>query len=378
MSPVKKMSLALASLALLWMGVVQTLKTHDDAFREDGLLKANAASLKGTIVAPHLEVPVAGEHNVLWCATFQLAWNEACALVGEDLHFEGKEPAMVGTLNRRSFTREHLDKESYVAVAGFVKDDVFGQIDRQLRDTFKGRATPHYIPPKSLTPRPQDIVAYSYLFKNLEFPVPFERLGKPLMFGTAAVPCFGIGEERKTGHAQMLEQLLIPDYRTADDFIVELKTKGTRDRLILAKVQPAATLAETVNAVLSRVASATPTHPQMYDVLKIPKLNFDITREYQELLHLKLVVKNPTVARDLQIVSALQNVRFQLDEEGVRLRSESHISFGCASPAPPPPARHVMVFDRPFLMLLLRRDADVPYFALWVADPEILVKAIKP
>ena len=378
MSPLKKMSLGLASLALLWTGAVQTLKTHDDAFTEDGLLEANAANLKDTIVTPHLEVPVADDSNILWCATFQLAWNEACALVEEDLHFEGNEPAMVGVLNHRSFTREHLDKESYVAVAGFVKDDIFGQIDRQLQDTFKGRATPHYIPPKSLTPRPQDIVAYSYLFKNLEFPVPFERLGKPLVFGATAVPCFGIGEERKTGHAQMREQLLITDYRTADDFVVELKTKGTQDKFILAKVQPAATLAETIKAVLSRVASATPVHPQMYDVLKIPKLNFDITREYQELEHLKLVVKNPNVARDLQIVSALQNIRFQLDEEGVRLRSESHISFGCAAPRTPPPAQHIMVFDKPFLMLLLRRDADVPYFALWVRDPEILVKAIKP
>ena len=281
MSPLKKMSLALASLVLLWMGAVQTLKTHDDAFTEDGLLEANAADLKDTIVTPHLEVPVAVEQNILWGATFQLAWNEACALVEEDLHFEGNEPTMVGVLNHRSFTREHLDKESYVAVAGFVKDDIFGQIDRQLQSTFKGRATPRYIPPKTLTPRPQDIVAYSYLFRTSSSPFLLRRIGKPLVFGTTAVPCFGIGEEHKGGHAEMLEQLLIPDYQSADDFIVELETKGTHDRFILAKVQPAATLAETINAVLSRIANANPVQPQMYDVLKVPKLNFDITREYQ-------------------------------------------------------------------------------------------------
>jgi hypothetical protein len=374
MTPIKTTSLRLALLALLWIGAVQGLKTHDDAFTEEGLLQANAANLKDTIVTPHVEVPIAAEENIVWCASFQLAWNEACTLVEEDLHFEGNEPAMVGVLNKRSFTREHLDRESYVAVAGFVKDDIFGQIDRQLQDTFKGRATPRYVPPKTLTPRPQDIVAYSYLFKNLEFPVPFERIGKPLVFGTTAVPCFGMGEEYKGGHAKMLEQLLILDYQSADDFIVELKTKGTQDRFILAKVQPAATLAETIRAVLSRIASANPVQPQMYDVLKVPKLNFDITREYQELENLKLVVKNPHVARDLRILSALQNIRFQLDEEGVRLRSESHISFGCAAAAPPPPARHVMVFDKPFLMLLQRRDADGPYFAMWIENPEILVK----
>ena len=261
-------------------------------------------------------------------------------------------------------------------MAGFVRDDIFGQIDRQLQDTFQGRATPRYIPPRTLTPRPQDIVAYAYLFKNLEFPVPFERIGQPLVFGTTAVPCFGIGEVRKSGHAKMLEQLLIPDYQSADDFIVELKTKGTQDRFILAKVQPAATLAETITAVLSRMATAKPVHPQMYDVLKVPKLNFDITRAYQELEHLRLVVKNPKVASDLQILSALQNIRFQLDEEGVRLRSEAHISFGCAA-EPSPQARHIMVFDKPFLMLLQRCNAEMPYLAVWIENPEILVKVLQ-
>ena len=88
-------------------------------------------------------------------------------------------------------------------------------------------------------------------------------------------------------------------------------------------------------------------------------------------------MKTPKVARDLQILSALQNIRFQLDEEGVRLRSESHMSFGCGAAGPPPPAQHMMVFDKPFLMLLQRRDADVPYFSLWIENPEILVKALE-
>jgi hypothetical protein len=56
------------------------------------------------------------------------------------------------------------------------------------------------------------------------------------------------------------------------------------------------------------------------------------------------------------------------------LRSESHISLGCSKSAPPPLPQHVMVFDRPFLIMLQRSDADVPYFALWVENPEILAK----
>lgn len=63
--PVKKASLGLALLALLWIGTVQVFKTHDDAFTEEGLLEANAANLKDTRVTSHLEVPVASEDDFI-------------------------------------------------------------------------------------------------------------------------------------------------------------------------------------------------------------------------------------------------------------------------------------------------------------------------
>jgi hypothetical protein len=283
----------------------------------------------------------------------------------------------VGILNKKSFTKEDLDAESYVAVAGFVRDDVHGQIERQLEETFDGQARPRYIPPKSLTPRPQDIVVYSYLFKNLEFQTPFERINKPVAFATEQVSCFGIGEEYKDKHYEMLDQFVILAYQDEDDFVIEFKTKSTHDRVILAKTQPGPTLEATVQAVEKRAANPEPTKPQVGDVLKVPKFNFDITRKYRELEGKLLLTANPNVADDLLVLSALQNIRFQFDEKGVRLRSESHIAIGCGMPPSPPPARHVMVFDKPFLVMLQRAEADVPYFALWVENPELLVKLKK-
>lgn len=373
MRVIKKAITGLSLLGLLCIGAVCVFETHDDAFTEEGLLETDASALEQTVVTPHLETPVPTGTSVLWCGSFQLAWNEACSLIGEDLRFLD-EPAMVGVLNKKSFTKRDLDAESYVAVAGFVKDDVHGKIARKLEETFQGRATPRYVPSADLTPRPQDIVAYSYLFKNLEFEVPFERIEKPVLFGTAKVPCFGIGEEYKAGHFKMFEQLVILDYQSEDDFVIELRTKGEGDRVILAKTQPLETLEATVRAVQKRAANPEPTQPREGDVLKVPKFNFDLTRRYAELQRKRLLVNNPKVADDLMVLSALQNVRFQFDEKGVRLRSESHIAIGCSASPPPPPTRHIMVFDKPFLVILERSDADLPYFALWVGNPELLVK----
>ncbi len=371
MKAVKKATLWLALLVLLYVAAVRIFESHDGAFTEQGLLEADASDLKETIVSPHLEAPIASGKNVLWCGTFQLAWNEACALLGENVRL-ANEPPMVSILNKRSFKKRDIDAKSCVAVAGFVKDDVFGQIARQLQDTFHGQATPRYVPSGELTPRPQDIVVYSYLFKNLEFRVPFERIPTPVVFGTKRVPCFGIGEEYKHKHYEMLEQLLILDYQSKDDFVIELKTKSERDRVILAKMSPKPTLKATIDAVRERANSA-PTQPRTGDVLKVPKLNFDVTRRFTELEGKELLHKNPQVANDLVVLSALQNIRYQFDEQGARLRSESHIAFGCGSTPSPPPTRHLMVFDKPFLIMLQTTGANVPYFALWVGNPELLV-----
>jgi serine protease inhibitor len=80
------------------------------------------------------------------------------------------------------------------------------------------------------------------------------------------------------------------------------------------------------------------------------------------------------MADDLTLLLALQNIRFQMDEKGVRLQSEAHMSFGCSAPYNPRP-KHEMIFDKPFLIMMMRKDATLPYFALWVANPELLVKA---
>ena len=347
---------------------------HEDAFSREGLLTANATDLKATVVSGTLDVPMAPGTNVLWCGTFQLAWNEIGSLIGDDPRLP--EPSLlVDGLNKKSFTKNDLDDASYVALAGLVGDGIHERIGRALRDKFGGQARPRFLPSKNLTPRPQDIVAYAYLFKNLEFPTPFERLDRPLVFGGKEVAAFGMGEF-KPGHWAMVPQVMILDYRNENDFVIELKTKSEWDRVILAKTAlgssgPGATLAAMV-AEVERRASAKGEQASLGDSLTIPKFNFDLTRRYVELENHPLVSRNPNVAGDLFILSALQNTRFQMDEKGVKLRSESHISVGCAAEKRMQP-QHRLIFDRPFLIMLQRDGTASPYFALWVDNPELLV-----
>jgi hypothetical protein len=346
-------------------------RSHNDEFTDDGLLTANAADLPGTLVTAHLDTPLPAGKNVLWCGSFQLAWNEACTLAGGKLQFRGAQPELAASLNRQTFDSADVDAASYVALAGYVREDIAHRIATQLKHKFGGHADPG-LPTSFPGQRPQDMVVYAYLFKNLEFPVPYERGESPASFGKESVKCFGMGPDNKSGRAKMAAQTLIHDYVSADDFVIEIQTKSPDDRLILAKVAPGKTLAQTVTAVQRR-ADLRSQSALASDVLVIPKTNFDITRNYTELLGQRLQPTTPAMADDLTLLTAAQNTRFQMDEKGVRLKSEAVMHYGCSSSMQVP--QHVMIFDKPFLIMMSRKKARQPYFALWVANPELLVHA---
>jgi len=344
--------------------------SHDSYFSNDHLLRAKASELDSTVVSPHLEIPLDADKNIVWCSTFQLVWNKACELIGEDIHFD-QEPSMVEILNKRAANESDIDTMSYIALAGHIRDGILSNIKAELSRKFKSAASPQLIP-DGFGLRPQDIVAYSYLFKNLEFPQKFERLDKPISFEQFKVSCFGIGEIFKRGHIQMARQVSILDYEDRDDFIIELKTKSPIDQVILAKTTPTGTLETSIGHVLKRISNGNPSEMEYGDILKIPKINYDIHREYAELKYRKLKIQNPEIAQDLIVLSADQLIRFQMDEEGVKLKSESKVSFGCSASYEPSP-QHIMIFDKPFLVLLKNSNADIPYLAMWISNPELLV-----
>ena len=124
-------------------------------------------------------------------------------------------------------------------------------------------------------------MATSCLYKNLTFSTPFERLDDYLTFGGTHAPAFGFSAD-KPSRPETYAQVLILDYQSDDDFVVELKTKSAGDRLILAKVPARPTLDETIAGVKSRISTNDLTMATTNDVLAVPRMKFDITREYSE------------------------------------------------------------------------------------------------
>ncbi len=192
--------------------------------------------------------------------------------------------------------------------------------------------------------------------------MPFERLDHRLRFGGKAVRAFGLSCESTPEQIAQVSVLLDPNYDADEQSIVEIRTKSAEDRLLLAGVKPEATLAATINKVRALISSPLARPADHPSGLAIPKLNFRIFRVYHELIGGKSAVAGPASRRS-PFVFAAQDIRFQMNERGVVLRSESATAKAAAP----------MAFDRPLLILLERRGARAPYFALWVDNAELLV-----
>ena len=323
----------------------------------DGVLKADASDLKSTVVTATLDAPITPGQNVLWCSTFQLAWNELSDLLGGDIRLEGGSP-LADSLNQRAATKSDLDEASYVAMAGHP-DVVVPKIKKALAEKFPGE-TFDLAQPSG----PSALFAYAALVKNLEFDNAFDtRTDSIMLFGGRPVRSFGFGGgfERMR---ELISQIVVYAYdgprKGRREIIIELKTKSPDDRLILAMVAPSATLGETAAAVRSRLGQPVSGEgpESMVDELAVPCLDFRVRRGYREL------EGRPIAGIGEPLTDCDQDIHFRLNERGAKLKSEARAGiFGEMAK---------LIFDRPFLILMERRDAKAPYFALWVDNAELL------
>jgi len=335
------------------------------ATEKDYLLEKDVDELADTSISPHLEATVDKNKNLIWCASFQLAWNEACDRFGVPIRLED-EPAMVPVLNGRKVTKRHVHDEAFLAVAGTTDEGVREKIIAGVEKKFAGCVRPRLLP--ASTASPEELVVYAVLYRRLSFPVPFEDLAEPVFFGGKAVRNFGANSALEPEYETMYSQVRVHDYRTADDFVLELKTDSDTDQFVLAKLpEPGATLVETVELAVKRL-NDDPAPMRSSDVLRIPRIDFDLVKRFGELVGKRVLLGN--VETDIRVFEAVQSVRFSLDEKGLELKSEAQVSFGCGARGP---GKWRLVFDKPFLLFLRKAGTDLPYFAVWVGHPEILV-----
>lgn len=329
---------------------------------------ADSKTLKSTTITPQLESEIKPGKNLIFCNTFQLAWNQLTDnIIKGDLHL-AKEPPLVNILNkmRKIITTKDLSEQYYLAMVGYGKDNIVNKINKAMQKKFGKEA---WLLNEKLDP--EDILAFAFLMKNLKFKAQFDDSERGMKFNNSdVVKSFGIQKFNPKNEKmnELSRQVEILHYnKDKNEYIVRLISESPDDELILARVEPGKNLWDTVGKIDEAIKTSTPEKLQTNDILQIPEIDFFIEHSYTELLSRHFTNKG---FRDYFISKAMQVTKFRLDKTGATLKSKAVI-IATRSIAR---GMKVMVFDKPFMLILREKKSKNPYFVVWVDNPEILVK----
>jgi len=328
-----------------------------------------------TRIVATLDAQIRKDENAIWCASFLAARKTLEAdVVGEAPSLQG-DPPLALALSKAADPRSCIPEASLYAAAGRSDKGIIDQIRGGLAQKFPAKT-----PPTFPGIRPDSLVAYAYLEANLKFAIPYFQNRKPLVFTDGAgrkteLSSFGIRPEDDYAYFQLRRQpaILCAFWDTTDhvlhlaECVVDLDRTSQPNQILVAWMTPKPTLAEMLETLDALIKQGERDEDRKglgpNDVLLVPDMVWRMTHRFMELegrpfTNAKLKGQRMDVAQ--------QDIYFRLDRGGAELKSEAKFY------ALPIPSHYV--FDRPFIVVMKKRGAEMPYFVMWVANADLLTK----
>lgn len=335
-------------------------------------------SLEQTIIVPTLDGPCLKNKNVIWCSSFQLAWNRMKDdVIGAPVEVIGAEE-LASRLNTAQQSDVDLEARSFYAAAGRAEEGIISKVQKDMAAKFPSHSVPDF---NNIAGIPRAILAYSYLTANVPFKYPYRQAKGKFSFVDSQgvktdVGAFGVwGIE--SSYKKMREQVEILHLREdlqatnpelqMEEFAIDLCRHSEPYQVVVAMVEPKETLAQTLSYIHDQTANFKEEKNYQrerfldrVDVLIVPEMFWEIEHRFTELIGKMVTNANPA----MPIIEAKQGIRFKLDRYGAALESEANIFVG-ASP-------RYFHFNRPFLVYMKKRDREQPFFVMWVDNAELL------
>ncbi len=376
--------------AMVWLHIaeVRAKPSETPPHREvvaNRVRSVDSKNLKRTAVVATADWPLPEHKNVIWCSTIQMAWDRLKGdVIGEPIRIPGVEET-TNRLNQTRFPVADVEPESYYAAAGLVSDGIIEQVQREMRSRFPSESIPTFDEKYKILPLA--FLAYSYLNVDIGFEYPYYRYGSAFDFQDSNGVRIGVtafcaqASLPDANLPRVREQVEILYYEYADnpeqtEFAVDL-CKHTRPyQIVLACMPQPSNLDSGTRAVLRKMTefrndpncSALCTLRPI-DHLIVPDVLYKLTHHFDELTGRPLGNEKWT---QHFIFEAMQQIDFTLSRTGVVLKSEAR--FGGAGSAPrriQEPRR--LYFNRPFLILVKKRQPDAaPFFIMWVDNAELM------
>ncbi len=307
--------------------------------------------------------------NSAWCPTFQLIWNDLKNdFVKQDIIFED-QPDIVNNLNKEEFTENMINENSYFKIYGLKTLELKSQIEEGIKSKFNETSDvlddidwseESLYHENSSSKR---MIFYSMLKKKFTFEKEFTIL-EPTSFGNKynVIQYFGVNSTTPDIVRKQVEVLY---YNSDSDFAVELLTKEG-DSVILARGTDGTNFKEIYNEVNNKKeAFSGDVYLQEKDRLKIPNISINEKRNYEELTDKEFSTKDGNV---MTIVEAIQTIKFELDNTGGEVKSESIMDVKEEALVIDTSKPRHFYFTDEFTLFLKESGKDLPYLALQISD----------
>lgn len=345
----------------------------------------------------------ASETADVWTPAFQLCWNEFIKLTGRNkIEYINGNPALADELNKQKFNKNDLnEKDYYISVTKQTLKHK-KEIEKAIKEKFNETSDIlHKFQFENVKDEQTNKwFIYSMLLKKFPFIAKYDVL-KPEGFNKddkVKYKYFGFdyknieGKENRNKLYQNMKELF---YADDNDFAYKLIDKtGTEEMLwyltdsdksfddIYTEMQAKSEKREEYKQKRIEAEKAKYDEPvtvYFSNNYKFPYLHINEEFNFdEELSGRKIKDKNYETSGTYWIIAkTIQTIKFDLDNEGAKLKSEAAISFGDG--ARMAPVRAVIFnnynFDRPFVIFLKETGKDKPYFAARIKDGKYLVKA---
>lgn len=300
------------------------------------------------------------EQNALWVGTFQLVWNEfADNIVKGPIKFKFYKSELADLLNKQEFKKSMLSEDSYYTAYGETDLKLKKQIEEAIMQKFNEKS--ELLDKIDWTHPNNAYLFYAMLLKNFEFQSKFDMLKEEKFAGSdELVPYFGID---KRSSENLYKNVRILFYNNPFDYAVALNSD--KDEVILFRTNTRKDFASLYNLLETKSKKFKGNKEFVAgDQLKVPYMSIKQDVSYDVLCGKEILNTDR-----LYIDKALQTVQFNMNNKGVKLKSEAVMNIMMMSmPIMVAENGRNFFFNNTFVLFMKEKDKSMPYFAVRVKD----------
>ncbi len=325
----------------------------------------NNTQTTGVLVVPTFVDKIVNDSA--WCATFNLIWNDLKDdLVKQDIKFN-KNNTYVDNLNKELFKESDISNDYYYKVYGRKTLELKSEIEKNIKDKFNQTSD---ILDKfdwsddSLDNNSNSLeryIFYTMLYREFKYKTKFMKLDKDKFNNIEKVKYFGVRDNKES----YKNQINVIYYNNEDDFAIKLTTTSN-DEIIINKNPKGNTFEEIYNNSITTGSNYKGNKEfTKSDNFKMPYINLNVLKEYNELENKEFYDKDNNI---LIIDKALQTIKFELNENGGKIKSEAGMDAVKFSSLDSKEESRSLNVNKTFAIFLKEDSKDKPYFAARIDD----------